>query len=87
MLSMRASRSLAALASAAAQTLPIAALPGLASNPAFKMFGGYVNYYSTAQQSTHSTFVWIAESAGNPATDPILFWTNGGPGCSGLFGE
>ena len=51
MLSMRASLSLAALASAAAQTLPIAALPGLASNPAFKMFGGYVNYYSTGNSN------------------------------------
>ena len=66
---------LAALASAAAQTLPITSLPGLAVFPSFKMRGGYVNYYSEAQKSTHSTFVWIAESQGNPATDPILFWS------------
>jgi hypothetical protein len=71
----------AAAACASAQTLPITSLPGLAVMPSFKMRGGYVNYYSEAQKSTHSTFVWIAESAGNPLTDPILFWTNGGPGC------
>ena len=66
---------LASLASAAAQTLPITSLPGLAVFPSFKMRGGYVNYYSEAQKSTHSTFIWIAESQGNPATDPILFWS------------
>lgn len=29
---------------------------------------------------------WMVESEGNPATDPVIMWYNGGPGASSLFG-
>jgi hypothetical protein len=29
---------------------------------------------------------WMVESEGNPATDPVVIWYNGGPGASSLFG-
>ena len=27
---------------------------------------------------------WFIESQNNPATDPVVYWTNGGPGGSGI---
>jgi carboxypeptidase C (cathepsin A) len=29
---------------------------------------------------------WFVESENAPDTDPLAFWTNGGPGCSGMIG-
>ena len=31
-------------------------------------------------------FYWYIESERDPSTDPVVLWTNGGPGCSGLLG-
>ena len=83
--SLRACALAGVLAVAAARGSVITALPG-APKVAYKQVGGYVNYTSPMLGSTHFTYHWITESQGNPATDPIVFWTNGGPGCSGLFG-
>ncbi len=29
---------------------------------------------------------WFMESEGNPKTDPVLMWYNGGPGASSIYG-
>ena len=43
-------------------------------------FSGYLNVSST--KSLHYVFV---ESQRDPASDPLVIWFNGGPGCSSLI--
>jgi carboxypeptidase C (cathepsin A) len=49
----------------------------------FNMFSGYVQINQT---SGKSFFYWFFESQNDPVNDPIILWTNGGPGCSGMLG-
>ena len=46
------------------------------------MYSGYINLPNT-QKYYHYIFV---PSTGKPATDPVVLWLNGGPGCSSLDG-
>ena len=57
-------------------------LPGLNYNTGFNQFSGYINLQGTKKNIHY----WLTESEINPETSPIVFWTNGGPGCSGLIG-
>lgn len=60
----------------------IKSLPGAEGlDFSFRQFSGYLPV--TATKHLH---YWFVESSRAPATDPIAFWTNGGPGCSGLLG-
>jgi len=60
----------------------ITELPGLPSGFTPKMFSGYINING----GSRAIFYWFIESENNPTTDPVVMWTNGGPGCSGLDG-
>lgn len=55
----------------------ITSLPGLSSLPSFEMYSGYV---TVDEGNGRALFYFFAESQGNPATDPVLVWLQGGPG-------
>lgn len=61
----------------------VTSLPGLEDGKlSSRMFAGYLSA-STPEKHLFYTYV---ESQGSPATDPLLMWTNGGPGCSSMDG-
>jgi len=64
----------------------ITALPGLP--PEAEKFLGTMatGYIPVSEDGGRQIFYWFVQSQGTPETDPLLLWTNGGPGCSGLIG-
>ncbi|KAH7722453.1 Protein F41C3.5, partial [Aphelenchoides avenae] len=56
-------------------------LPGLSFKPNFKHYSGYLN-----ASETRFLHYWFVESQGSASKDPLVFWFNGGPGCSSMEG-
>ncbi|CAF1036712.1 unnamed protein product [Didymodactylos carnosus] len=60
----------------------IDSLPGILSSEInFRQFSGYL----TISNNTKHIFYWFVESQSEPESKPLIWWTNGGPGCSGLI--
>ncbi len=55
-------------------------LPGAPVVP-WKQFSGYIPIGPRGK-----LFFWFVESQSDPIDDPVMLWTNGGPGCSGMLG-
>ncbi len=68
---------LAVAAAAAPSSDRITSLPGLDALPSFAMYSGYVTVDASHGRALYYFF---AESQGNPSTDPVLVWLQGGPG-------
>ncbi|KAL3088562.1 hypothetical protein niasHT_023180 [Heterodera trifolii] len=56
-------------------------LPGLSFELNFKHFSGFLQV-----SPTHFLHYWFVTSQKDPSKDPLVFWFNGGPGCSSLDG-
>ncbi|KAI1705454.1 serine carboxypeptidase domain-containing protein [Ditylenchus destructor] len=56
-------------------------LPGWDSKLSSRHFSGYLK-----ASKTHFLHYWLVESQSNPDSDPLIFWFNGGPGCSSIMG-
>ena len=71
-----------------AQATEIKSLPGLPAQVGFRMFSGYITLdpLQTGIEGERAIFYWFVESQRSPSKDPLVLWTNGGPGCSGLAG-
>jgi serine carboxypeptidase-like clade 2 len=56
-------------------------LPGAPSNLSFDQYSGLVEVDADLGKKL---FFWFVESQGDPTTDPLLLWLNGGPGSSSI---
>merc|ERR1711968_204781 len=62
-------------------------LPGWAYALPSRQFTGHLNVGAPPSGvGTMYFHYWLIDSENDPATDPVIFWYNGGPGASSLFG-
>lgn len=61
----------------------VTSLPGWSGRLKSKQYSGYLPV-GKASGSAGMIHYWFIESENDPANDPVVYWTNGGPGSSGI---
>lgn len=74
------------LAAGAPEGDRITSLPGWDGELLSKAYAGYVSAGSDDGHEMFEHYMFF-ESEGDPAKDPLIMWTNGGPGAPSLFGS
>ena len=63
----------------------VASLPGWDKPLPSKIYSGYIDVSASTDREMLVHYMFV-ESESEPDTDPVLLWTNGGPGASSMFG-
>jgi len=77
------------LAKGAIDADEITSLPGWDGPMPSRQWSGYIKVPAVEQDKGKGNkfyHYWFVESEGNPKTDPVALWLNGGPGSSSLIG-
>jgi carboxypeptidase C (cathepsin A) len=74
------------LGSLQTNTAEVTSLPGWAGKLPSRSWSGFVDGTPPGEKKPIHTHYWLFESEGDPQNDPLIVWTNGGPGASSMFG-
>lgn len=73
-------------AAAVGHAAEVLTLPGWLGKLPSRSWSGFVDGTPPGEKKPIHSHYWLFESEGDPDNDPLIVWTNGGPGASSMFG-